>query len=336
MIRSIRKRPRPDILKNQDRKPGGSVGRRVYMFLLLAFGVSLLNFLFGDLVLFRADGLVIKEQTIVSATSVVRIEEVSVDQGQSVQEDQIILKFGSVEILESLAGISSQVALLIQRKAELQARVDTALALYPIAERRATFAKDTLESYEKNSGNGLITNTALANAFRARFDAEEALAQIAVEKDTLQSETEALEVANRAAQKALLDLHSYYSEGVVRAPKDGVVGVTVPSVGDVYRAGEPILSVYSGDQYILAYLPGKYIFPLQVGAPVWVSSGQVRVKGTITEILPVSDTLPKEFQNTFKPRDRNQLAKIRLDDPDRFNLYEKVRVTRKRFAFFSE
>ncbi len=34
--------------------------------------------------------------------------------------------------------------------------------------------------------------------------------------------------------------------------------------------------------------------------------------GVVTEILPLTDTLPKEFQNTFKPSDRSQLAKIKI------------------------
>jgi hypothetical protein len=61
---------------------------------------------------------------------------------------------------------------------------------------------------------------------------------------------------------------------------------------------------------------------------VRVSSGRQNAKGVIAEILPISDALPIEFQNTFQPQDRNQLAKIRLDGASPFPIGEKVRLSR--------
>ena len=43
--------------------------------------------------------------------------------------------------------------------------------------------------------------------------------------------------------------------------------------------------------------------------------------------LPVTDTLPKEFQNTSKPSDRNQLAKVKLPAGSRFPLDQTVTVS---------
>jgi hypothetical protein len=61
---------------------------------------------------------------------------------------------------------------------------------------------------------------------------------------------------------------------------------------------------------------------------VKISDGRDTADGVITEILSVTDTLPKEFQNTFKPSDRNQLAKIKLQSTSRFPLNQKVSVSR--------
>ena len=47
--------------------------------------------------------------------------------------------------------------------------------------------------------------------------------------------------------------------------------------------------------------------------------------------LPLTATLPKEFQNTFQPLNRNQLAKIRLSRSASFPLNQKVSVTRSFF-----
>ncbi len=71
------------------------------------------------------------------------------------------------------------------------------------------------------------------------------------------------------------------------------------------------------------------MFTVYPGMKLEVTDGQNTASGVILEILPVTDALPKEFQNTYKPSDRNQLAKIKLEpDGTRFPLLQKVRVTR--------
>ncbi|WP_141700780.1 hypothetical protein [Methyloceanibacter superfactus] len=59
-----------------------------------------------------------------------------------------------------------------------------------------------------------------------------------------------------------------------------------------------------------------------------ITDGREVADGVVTEILPLTDTLPKEFQNTFKPSDRNQLAKIKISAPSPFPLNQKVSVSR--------
>ena len=78
---------------------------------------------------------------------------------------------------------------------------------------------------------------------------------------------------------------------------------------------------------MLAYLPRRYLFPIRAGMKVKVKSGRYTATGVIQQILPITDALPKEFQNTFKPQDRSQLARIRLLEPEKFPLHEKVQLT---------
>ena len=133
------------------------------------------------------------------------------------------------------------------------------------------------------------------------------------------------------SESTLADLQAHYAGGVIVAPVTGTVGVSVPSIGNVYRTGEPMLTLYSGDPYVLAYLPHRYMFSINVGDKVTVSDGQHSASGTVAEILPMTDALATEFQNTFKPRDRSQLAKIRLPGTTPFPLLQKVSVTAKYF-----
>jgi len=72
------------------------------------------------------------------------------------------------------------------------------------------------------------------------------------------------------------------------------------------------MSVHYGEAYVLACLPHRYLFPIERGMSVVISAGRESARGVISEILSVTDALPKEFQHTFKPSDRNQLAKIKF------------------------
>ena len=88
------------------------------------------------------------------------------------------------------------------------------------------------------------------------------------------------------------------------------------------------MTISYGEPYVLVYLPRRYFFPVYVGMQLEVTDGQRKASGAIAEILPVTDALPKEFQNTFQPSDRNQLAKIELASSTPFPLLQKVRVSR--------
>ena len=94
-------------------------------------------------------------------------------------------------------------------------------------------------------------------------------------------------------------------------------------VGNVYRPGDPLLSISSGDPYVLIYLPRRYLFSIYVGMQMRVTDGQHTENGVVSEILPVTASLPKEFQNTFQPSDRNQLAKVRAGERIAFSAQAK-------------
>ena len=75
------------------------------------------------------------------------------------------------------------------------------------------------------------------------------------------------------------------------------------------------------------YLPRRYLFPIYVGMRLRVTDGRHTENGVVSEILPVTATLPREFQNTFQPSDRNQLAKVKLAAGSSFPLNQKVNVS---------
>ncbi len=327
MVKSLRKRPRPDALKTEQRRVTNRGGRLVYLFMLLALLIAGVNFLFGDLVFLRADGLVLRDKTTISTTYVARVEEVNIKPGDIVKAGFPLLRVQSSEILERFADLSSKNASLTAKAAEFKIRSATVSNLLPLAKKREHESAKMLEKIRQLSETMVATLARYDTALRARFDARQSYIEIETEHRGLKEELVAINAARADAETALSNLRDHYADGTIKAPVSGAVGISVPSRGDVYRPGDTILEVYSGKAYVLAYLPRRYIYSLDVGTKVQVSSGRLTAAGTITDILPVTDALPKEFQNSFKPRDRSQLARIKLVQKVGFPLHAIVKVT---------
>ncbi len=330
-MRRLKKRPRPDTHANQARRSGGNVGRNVYLFLLFAFALALANYLWGDLLILRSDGLVLRDRTVVAAPYISRVDDVLVKKGQSVDEGDILIRVKSAEVLERLADLSVRQAELTRQTAETTLRYKTAVQLLPMAKKRQSETEGFIRRLEESANRAAITSPHYEQALSANYTASQERIRLATETQTLQEQISKLEDARASAAAAVNDLNELYGSGVFKAATSGSVGADVPDVGTVYGASEPFLSLYSGDSYVLAYLPPRYLFPIKRGLKVVISGGRRRATGVVTDILPVSDALPQEFQNTFRPRDRSQLARIELTGSADFPLFEKVRITRPLF-----
>jgi multidrug resistance efflux pump len=331
MIQGLKKRPRSDVLVNEKRAVPHPIGRTIYVGILGVFVIAVLNFLFGDIVFLRADGLVLRDQTVIATTFVARIQQVDIREGQQVEKGQVIMRLQSTEMLERLADLSARRARLVADTVEFRIRAETVAELLPLAKKREGEAMRVVGKFDELAQSGLTTASSYDTALTANFSAQGDRIKLATQLKTLEKEVATLYEARDVAESALTDLQAHYANGVVRAPVTGAVGVSVPSVGNVYRTGDPMLSVYSGDPYVLAYLPQRYMFSIELNDKVTVSDGRNSASGVIAEILPVTDALATEFQNTFKPRDRSQLAKIRLTGATLFPLLQKVSVTSSYF-----
>lgn len=327
-MRALRKRLRPDNIPNEQRTARGSAGRIIYIVLLGLFSLTVLNYFFGDFFLLLADGLVLRDHTVVATTYIARVDKVDVKEGQIVQKGAPLLQLQSMEILERLADLSAKRADLAAKATDFKIRTDSVEQLLPLAERREAEAQRVIKQFDVVAKEGFVTSVRYEEALRANYEASRDRVTLSSQKRVLKEELAALEAARSDANATFGDLQKLYANGVVQAPVSGAVGATVPSVGNVYRPGEPLLTIYWGEPFVLLYLPRRYLFPVYVGMKLQVTDGQHTDSGVIAEILPVTDTLPKEFQNTFQPSDRSQLAKIKLSDGSHFPLNQKVSVSR--------
>lgn len=327
-MRPLRQRLRPDNIPNEKRVERGRAGRIIYVILLFVFGLGVINYLFGDYVLLEADGLVLSDAHIIATPYVALVQTVDVDEGQTVEAGDILLKLRSTEIMERLADLSTKRAELAAKATDFKIRAASVTQLLPLAERRAAEAVNTIKQFDTLAAAKLVTSARYQEALRVNYEASKDRVNLMTQSHVLKEELSSLNKALADADEAIAELQELYADGIMRSPAAGSIGASVPSVGNVYRPGEPILSVYSGEPYVLAFLPRRYLFPMRVGMKVHVSDGREHADGVVSEILHVTDTLPKEFQNTFKPSDRNQLAMIKLDTPASFPLNQKVSVSR--------
>lgn len=333
MVGALRKRPRPDNLKSDQRRATNSSGRIIYLGMLMVMVITGLNYLFGDLIFLRADGLVLRDRSSVSMTYLANVQEVNVTAGKAVRKGEPLLRLQSSNLLERLAELSSINARLVTSHAEHKIQAETIDALLPLARKMAQEATNALAQFDQLLAPRIVSTASYNGALLATFNAQRQLVQYEVEGRILKDQLASMQSAISDAQNALADLRNHYDNGVVHSPVDGTIGATIPSVGDAFQPGQAILSIYSGDAYVLAYLPRRYLFPIKPNKRVKLQSGRWSATGHISEIIPVTTALPEEFQNHFRSRDRSQLARIHFDRDAPFPLHEKVLITEAWLSF---
>ena len=332
MIKQIRKPRRIDQLKNDVRSATArprNRGRMIYLALLIAFVLVLLDHFAGNIVFLRADGMVLKKRYVIAALYPARITEILVREGQQVEQGTPLMRIESAEILRQIADISARNAELTAKLAQLKSRAVAVRSLLPVAEQNAMQAKQTMSSVERLKGHSLATSDRVGRAYRGRLDALSRVAELRAEAETVAQEVKLLEAARQEAGSALKRLQSFYNDGLVLAQVSGTVGPDIPSPGDVRNIAEDILSIYAGDAFVFAYLPDEYLFSVRPAQKVRIVSGPDHVIGQVREILPVADALPAEFQNIFKPRERSRLVRIALPKSQPFAVSQKVLVRGK-------
>ncbi|HEX9881235.1 MAG TPA: biotin/lipoyl-binding protein [Hyphomicrobium sp.] len=327
-MRALKKRIRPDNLPNDPRIARGSMGRIIYLVLLGIFAIAVLNYFVGDFIILRADGLVLRDRTVVATTFIARVQSVSVKEGQRVKKGEPLVQLQSLDVLERIADLSFKRADLAAKATEFKIRADSVEQLLPLATKREEEAKRVVVQFQGMQKEGFVRSAPYADALKAEYEASKDRVNLTSQSRVLKEELSALDAARNDANATFEDLQKLYANGLVTAPISGAVGTLVPFVGNVYRPGEPLFTIFWGEPYVLMYLPRRYLFSIDVGMELTVTDGQHTEHGIVTDILPVTDTLPKEFQNTFQPSNRNQLAKVKLPATSVFPLNQKVTISR--------
>ena len=329
-MKKLKTRLRADTLPSEPRRAPAK--RRwdstIYIVLLLALFLAVANHLLGDRVFMRADGLVMQDRKMVAAATTVQATEIKVQPGERVRRGQLLLRAESIDTVGRLAELTLREAEMAERSARLRADLVVAKRLAPKAEERVAELSQRRTEMDQLDRSRLITSQNL-DALREDFhQADSRAMSLAAQVEGLSAEIVALDHSRAEVRAAIQELERRYNGGLHHAAEDGIIGPSVPVQGEVLAAGAPLLTVYSGQAYVLAYLPRAYLFSIRNGMQVSVSSGQFMRKGRISEILPISTPVPDEFRNTFRQRESRQLARITLDDGPALPILSTVEIRR--------
>jgi hypothetical protein len=254
----------------------------------------------------RGEGLVLGEPAVVAAEYPVTLRDVLVREGETIEAGKTVAIVSSQTVAETLARLSGEVATRSIRQSELRIRSEIVDAVIPVAENRekfATSARKELETLLENRYLALNQHTtALENEFRGVQD----LQSLRSEKRIIESELTKMGSALAEAQAAFGDLRRIYDDGRLAAPMTRLAA----NKGSVVRAGEPIVELNGNRRFVLAYIPTGSLYSVNVGDEVTVQTGLQTARGVITRVEPFAAALPREFQRSFIPVERQQVIRV--------------------------
>lgn len=117
-----------------------------------------------------------------------------------------------------------------------------------------------------------------------------------------------------------------YNGGKLYANADGHVGTTIAHIGQIIHPGDPVIKIFQGHSYIIAYVPDNHLFEVKEGDPVTISAAGRKAKGYIEKLLPMSEPLPKQIQHPHTYERRGHTVRIMFTDEDPFPIDQHVTV----------
>ncbi len=303
--------------------------RRILFTSALIFGVlgGVSYLLGGSKLLLNANGIVVADQVSVAAPYEARIKRMYVRPGDHIEAGQLVATVESAAMSRMLADLSAEDARLTSRIAQLEARIAVVEAVLPVAEEEAKRVKSYKDQIDAAGANGVGVPRHIYEAVALNLAAEEHALGLKAEQQSLATELAIDRRTLLQVTASLNDLASIYNNGNFYAPVSGYVSSTIASPGDILStAGSRIARIYTGPNYVVAYIPEEYWFDIQEGAAVSVKAHGQTFPGTVERVLPESDAVPLEFQLPNRARNRSQVVRITFAHSERLTVEQKVMV----------
>ena len=327
MIKAIRKRARPDNLKNQVRAGGQSFARRLYFYCIVGlFAMLGWNFT-GHWFFLDAEGIVTKERTVIAPDYAARVLTIHVRPGDHVMPGALIATLQSREIIDSVAELTSRRATVASREAQVAGRIETVRKVLPGAIERRKKAEEGRAQIASLAARSLTTGPRVQDAQKEFYEAQREESSLGTELGALTSELTNISASRIEMDSAIRQVQESYNGGKVIAQIEGTVGPKVPHLGQIVKSGDPLVEIYRGDMFVLAYLPTGRLYSVLPEDRVRVADGQHIFPGRIDRVENVTDALPPEFQVNFRGADRFQLFRIAFDNTPPFAIQAKIKLS---------
>lgn len=303
-----------------------SVGRFVYLVLVLAFGTYLLGRLMGHLVVLNAVGLVASDRFVVGAAYTARVVDVHVNPGDTVRAGQVMARLESPDVLATLAQLVQNLALIEAQHESLIKRQRVIESIIPVAKRRLAVARDGEKRLGHDAGRGMATQMYRSTILTEAFEAERDLATLQSELTSSELELKRISANLNDVRSAIEATKTSYAHGIITATVDGTVSATVASPGQVLTAGEPVMELLNGTPYVLAYLANGRLYNVKQGDRVILTDGVRTTSGHVNRLDMVTDNLPIDFRTAFGAPERRQVMRVEVDGSMPFPYLSRVTV----------
>ncbi|WP_395685109.1 HlyD family secretion protein [Aestuariivirga sp.] len=293
------------------RATAGGVVRTAYATLLLGLAAILGWLMLKPLIYTESAGQVLAPRYIISTPYIAQIVEVNVRPGERVKAGDVVARVRSPEVEVLRAHLATSLAEQNKTVADSRIRRAVAEATLPAARKRAESA---VTNAKKLGDKGCISGS----LFCAEIIREEALsalmvAQTYAELKEISAEIAGLEVSLERIQEIYSAVLTSFNNGDQVTPISGVVSTRIAYAGQSVPTGQPIIEVLDeSKQYVQWVMDSSRIRQPLAGDPVYILDGYRIIRGTISDLLSVSD-VAAESVSIFRPADTGQVVIIKLN-----------------------
>ena len=328
-MKRLKPRNRIDTLKSEIRPRRKRVlARNIYLSLLTFLALWLFDMMAGPLFYLQAEGMISRDLSVVMPEYTGTVKSLHVERGDRVRVDQPIARLRSREMLGDIVRSSTQLADLQAQMSGMRIRQGSDKTLIPAARSRVADSQLASSSLSQLASSGLVTNRDRTLANAEAFRALEDLKRLETGSSLVESEIVQVAKSVNRAVRALDEIEDIYRDGDFVSPVAGIVGSISVSVGSVVKEGAPMVEVFHGETYVLAYIPVGALYQVTAGDAVSLRYGFHALEGRVEAILPLAHRLPQEFQKTFDTAQREQLVRITLVKNGSFPpLFTKVSIS---------
>lgn len=313
-MKRLRKQTFDSGIPNEERGGGRRWTRIVYLALLAVFGLALVRVAFGDYLVLRGEGIVLRDRVDVGVEYNATIQAVYVEEGQNVERGEPIFALRSLDATRTLIQLQREEIELDTQLTMARAEARSLPRLIELAEERYATARSHLVQLQELYDDNLVANDVIGLAIDREFRAKQELEEAIASYDEANLLIENLGETIGRLRRVIEDFSSDYDGGTVSSPVDGQIGPVLPYPGTVIEPGTHAVSVLTGRPYVLAYIPTGTLFSVDVGDDVTVFAGTSSFEGRIETISSFARSVPQELLDSLGRPERKRVLRIQLNE----------------------